>query len=168
MKMRSHKVYAAILLIALSLGLAGCGGGLVRGQPPLVGVSSLELGEQGIRTRVDLHNPNGVEMQVDVIEMSMVLGDADLGRHSARPGVSVHANGTEEISFEFPAEEPARLQLAALESGRINSIAYTVSGQVRDSTGGSEKFSQKGYLYPVPGRPGRFRGAGPKREQPRG
>jgi len=166
MKIRTEKLRAGIVLISLSLVLAGCGG-LVRGQPPLVGVSSLEVGGQAIRTRIDVHNPNGVDMHVDVIEMSMTLGDSDLGRHSARPGVSIHPNGTEDIDFDFPASEGARRQLAELESGRINSIAYSVTGQVRDSGGASEKFSQQGYLYPVPGRPGHFRGAGPKREQSR-
>lgn len=157
---------ATITLITLSLALTACGG-LVRGQPPLVGVSSVVLDAQQVRARVDVHNPNSVEMPVDVMELSMTLGDADLGRHSARPGITIHPNGTEEVVFELPVSENARRQLNQLESGQLNSIAYTVSGQVRDSSGGSERYTQQGYLYPVPGRPGHFRGAGPKRDQSR-
>lgn len=155
------------LLILLSLALAACAGGLVRGQPPLVGVSSVVLEQQQIRARVDVHNPNGVEMPVDVMELSMTLAESDLGRHSARPGITIHPNGTEEVVFDIPGDESARRELSQLESGQVSSIAYTVSGQIRDSAGGSERFTQQGYLYPVPGRPGHFRGAGPKRDQSR-
>lgn len=153
-----------ILLLLLSLVLADCGG-LVRGQPPLVGLSSLELGGEAIQVRVDVHNPNGVDMRVDTFEMSLLLGEIDLGRHSSRPGIEIHPNGTEGIDFAIPGSEAAQRMLADLESGGVSSVAYTVNGQVRESGGGSERFSQQGYLYPVPGRPGQFRGAGPKREQ---
>lgn len=160
------KTLVRILLICLILALTGCGGGVVRGQPPLVGISTLNLDDQQIRARLDLHNPNGVEMQVDTIEMSMELGDAHLGRHSTRPGLEVHPNGTEEIGMDFPGDEGARNALQKLERGEVNSLPYSVSGVVRDGSGGAEEFSQKGYLYPVPGRPGSFRGAGPQRERP--
>ncbi len=154
-------------LAGIALALAACGGGLVRGQPPLVGISALQLGGGQIQSLVHLHNPNDIEMEVDRVEMSMTLGEADLGQRSNRPAIRIHPNGTEEIRFDFPADDLARRKLAQLESGERNSIPYTIDGRVFDSEGKAEKFSQRGYLYPVPGRPGQFRGAGPQRETPR-
>jgi LEA14-like dessication related protein len=129
-----------------------------------VGIYTLNAESQGIRARVGIHNPNGVEMEVDTIEMSMTLGEVDLGQHSTRVGLNVHPNGTEEVSIDFPAGESASRQLAELEGGGVSSLPYSVTGRIRDSSGGTERFSQEGYLYPVPGRSGQFRGAGPKRE----
>lgn len=161
------KIFPRVLLALTIASLTACGGGLIRGQPPLVGISALQLESQQIRTRIDIHNPNDVDMEIDTIEMSMKISDTDLGLHSTRLGLDIHPNGTEEIGFDFPSDSSARQLLAELEQGEVNSLPYALEGTVRDATGGSEKFSQQGYLYPVPGRPGRFRGAGPQREQPR-
>lgn len=147
--------------------MTACGGGLVRGQPPLIGISTVKVQQQEIQTRVDIYNPNGVDMEVDTIEMSMILGEIDLGTHSDRLDISVHPNGTEEISFDFPPNVEASQILNELEQGEINSVPYVVSGQILAADGGNEVFSQQGYLYPVPGRSGEFRGAGPQRDQPR-
>jgi hypothetical protein len=159
------KTTSSTLIAFLYLTITACGGGLVRGQPPLVGISSLNAQQTEINTRVDIYNPNGVDMEVDTFEMSMTLGDSELGLHSEKPGLSIHPNGTEEISFSFPAEATAGQALSELERGEVNSVPYTINGRVLDSGGDSERFSQRGYLYPVPGRPGEFRGAGPQRDQ---
>jgi hypothetical protein len=106
-------------------------------------------------------------MEVEIFEMSMTLGEADLGRHSANLGISIHPHGTEEIGFDFPSGPGARQTLAELERGDVNSVSYSVEGRVRTAQGDNEAFTQSGYLYPVPGRPGQFRGAGPQRDRPR-
>ena len=147
------------------LTLAACGGGQVRGQPPLAGLASLELEAEKLHARLEVHNPNGVEMQVDVIELALTLGDATLERQFSRPDIDVHPNGTEVIRFDIPASGSANTALSELERGERNSLPYSMEGLVRDAAGSSEKFSQDGYLYPVPGRPGSFRGAGAQREQ---
>lgn len=159
------KTVSSTLIFVLFLTTAACSGGLVRGEPPLVGVSALELDQQRIRTQVDVYNPNGVEMPVDTVEMSMTLGEDELGNSSQRPALAIHPNGREQVVFDFPAGEAAQQALSELESGAVASLAYSVEGKVSNSAGKSEPFSQQGYLYPVPGRPGQFRGAGPVREQ---
>ena len=153
------------LIVCLVTATTACGGGLVRGQPPLVGVSSLEALQSEYQTRVDIYNPNGVDMVLDSIEMSMILGETNLGRHSAPLDLTVHPNGTEEIGFAFPAQSESGRTLAELERREINSVSYTIEGRVVSPDGGSEQFSQDGYLYPIPGRPGAFRGAGPQRDR---
>lgn len=160
-------VLAGAGLAAMATLMMACSGGLTRGQPPLVGISAVQLDGQQLQARVDIHNPNDVEMEVSRFEMAMVLGDADLGLRSDSPGIKIHPNGTEEIGFNLPVDQAARDNLAQLESGQRSSVAYSISGRVVDSQGESEKFSQQGYFYPVPGRPGQFRGAGPQRNAPR-
>ena len=157
------KIATSILAPILTC-LVACGAGLVRGEAPLVSVSALQLESQQLHVRLNLHNPNDVSMEVDRIELSMQIGEAELGRQDARPGLSIHPNGTEEVSFNLPASDAAGRNLTQLQNGAINSVQYTVKGQVFDKAGKSEKFSQQGYFYPVPGRPGQFRGAAPQRE----
>jgi LEA14-like dessication related protein len=158
------KTVISLIIVSLAVLIAACGSGLVRGQPPLVSVATLQLNGQQIHTRVNFHNPNDVEMDVSTIQMTMKIGEEDLGRQEARPALKIHPNGTDEVSFDFPGSGPASESLAGLEKGDVRSIQYSVEGRVFDSTGGSEKFSQQGYFYPVPGRPGQFRGAAPQRE----
>lgn len=158
------------LILACSiLALAACSGGMVRGQPPLVGISTLALSETEIGTHLAVYNPNDIDFDVEVVEMRMTLGQTDLGLHSAWPGVDIHPRGTEEIVFDFPVMESnterVREALDALEQGSVDSVAYEVEGFIRNAQGDSERFSHNGYLYPVPGRPGQFRGAGAKRER---
>lgn len=161
------RIVSKVLILSYCLATAACSGGLVRGEPPLVGISTLELDGQAIHTRVNIYNPNSENMPVHMIEMSMILGEIDLGRHSRRLGISVHPNGTEEVGFDFPDNDAASRRLAELERGEVVSLAYLVEGKVSNAEGDSEKFNQAGYLYPVPGRPGQFRGAGPQRDQSR-
>lgn len=158
------KIAISVLSLGLTFLAAACGSGLVRGEPPLVSVSALQLESRQIHIRLNLHNPNGVPMEVDRIQMTLQIGEADLGRQDARPGLSIHPNGTEEVSFQLPTSDEASRELTQLQNGDINSVQYTVKGQVFDNAGKSEKFSQLGYFYPVPGRPGQFRGAAPQRE----
>lgn len=160
------KIKNSIWIFCVCLLLNACSGGLVRGQPPLVGISTIASQPQALNARVDIFNPNGIDMMVDSIEMIMTLGDIDLGKHSDQLGISIHPNGTEEIGFSFPADTNAGSTLTALENGEVDSVPYTISGRVIDSDGGSERFSQEGYLYPIPGRPGEFRGAGPQSDRP--
>lgn len=159
------KIKTSLLIALIALFAAACSGGLVRGQPPMVGLSSIESQPQALNARLDIHNPNGVDMPVASIEMSMTLGETDLGRHTEQLDISVHPNGTEVIGFSFPANEAAGSLLGELERREINSVPYSVNGRVIAAGGDSERFSQEGYLYPIPGRPGEFRGAGPQSDR---
>lgn len=159
------KIINSTLIVSICILVVACGDGLVRGQPPLVDLSTLQSADSEIRTRVDIHNPNGVDMMVRDLEMSMTLGETNLGSHRIELGLTIHPNGTEEIGFTFPAADAAGQTLARLEEGDVNSVPYTIEGRVIDANGDSEQFSRDGYLYPLPGRPGEFRGAGAKRDR---
>ena len=165
---KARPLVAALTAGFAILARAACGGGVVRGQPPLVGISTVSTTGQGLQARVDIHNPNGVDMRVRRFNMAMTIGDARLGRHSDQPGINISPNGIEEIRFDFPPEEAALQTLSRLERGELNGVPYTIEGEVIDDEGETGKFRQQGYLYPVPGRPGQFRGAGPQRDVRRG
>lgn len=156
------KLNQILFIVAGAILLTACGGGLVRGEPPMIGLSSITVQSQTFSAKVDIYNPNGIDMPVDTVEMAMTLGDSDLGTHSEQTGLSIHPNGTEEIIFSFPASESASATLSELESKEINSVPYELTGRVIATDGDSEEFAQEGYLYPIPGRPGQFRGAGPQ------
>ena len=67
MKIPAGKIQLSCILGAFCLTLSACSGGLVRGEPPLVGVSTLHVGQDALQTSVDIYNPNDVEMPVSVI-----------------------------------------------------------------------------------------------------
>lgn len=159
------KTTTSFLLVCISLVITACGAGQIRGEPPLVGISSIQSQPTALTARVDINNPNDVDMPIETVEMAMTLGDTDLGTHTEQLGISVSPNGTERIGFTFPANGTAASTLSDLEDKVINSVPYTVSGRVIASDGYDERFSQEGYLYPIPGRPGEFRGAGPQSDR---
>ena len=47
-----------------------------------------------------------------------------------------------------------------LERGDLVSLPYELNGRVHTLNEGIEDFEHEGHLYPIPGRPGYFRGAG--------
>lgn len=159
------KTKNSFLLVCFSLIITACGAGLIRGEPPLVGISSIKSQSSALSARVDIYNPNDVDMPIETVEMEMTLGDTDLGLHTEQPGLSVNPNGTEEISFTFSASETAGNTLSDLQNKVVNSVPYSISGRVITSDGNKQQFSQEGYLYPIPGRPGEFRGAGPQSDR---
>lgn len=161
------KTKTSFLILSICLMTTACSGGLIRGEPPMVGLATIKLEPRALNARVAIYNPNDVELPVESVEMAMTLGDTDLGTHMAQPDIIIHPNGTEEISFSFPEDETAGATLTELENKEINSAPYKITGRVIAADGDSEKFSQEGYLYPIPGRPGEFRGAGPQSDRPR-
>ena len=157
----------SLFIASAYLLLSACGSSQVRGEPPLIGVSSITSQPDALSVKADFYNPNDVDIEVQTIELAMTIGETDLGTQQSQPGVSLHPNGTEEIVFEFPADETAGQDLADLENKVVNSVPYSVSGRVISIDGYNEVFTQEGYLYPIPGRPGEFRGAGPQSDRRR-
>lgn len=154
------------LTILLSLALIACGGG-VRGQPPLVSVSSLWGGEEGLTASVNISNPNDVEMSLVRVAMTMTLDQVELAPANMAVDFDIHPHGTEEMNLLFQHDADAQSMLAELHSGARNGLPYSVKGEIRNRSGNAERFEHAGYFYPVPGKPGQYRGAGPQREAPR-
>ena len=152
-----------ISLLLITLMLSACGGGGVRGEAPLVSISSLDSDASSLMTRVDIHNPNDVDMELRFVSMSLSIEGVELPAGVQDVNLVIHPHGTEEIEIVFRPDEEARDTLASLPTGEGRGLAYTVDGEIRDVQGNTERFEHEGYFYPVPGKPGQFRGTGPQR-----
>lgn len=161
------KITNRFMLLILGLAVSACGGGLVKGEPPLISVSSLSLENGTIRTAVNVYNPNEVEMDLTAITLSLKLDTTDLGRQRRPMDLTIGPRGTEEVRIDLPPNEAAERLLEGLRRGDLLSLPYAMEGTVETVREGSDRFQHQGHLYPVPGRPGWFRGAGPQREKPK-
>jgi hypothetical protein len=53
--------------------------------------------------------------------------------------------------------ETSRQLLDTLENGDVKSLPYSLKGFVTTLGDGTLRFEYEGHIYPLPGRPGRFR-----------
>ena len=145
------------LLLAVALALVACGDHLIRGVSPVVRLNDLSHDGKNITLQLSLRNRNGVEMDVQNINFNLSSEDKDLFAYDGPAETNIAANGTETWTVEIAESEATAAKLNALESGEIKSLPYAFSGKVTSVEAGDLKFEHEGYLYPVPGRPGRFR-----------
>lgn len=151
-----------VLIVLLALTVSSCGGGGVRGEPPLVTISGFSIENNGLRARVDIHNPNDVDLEVASISMTLKIDVAELPQSRQSLDFVIHPHGTEQVEVTFQPDNATREALENPQGGG-RGFTYSARGEVRDRQGGSESFEHDGYFYPVPGRPGEFRGAGTQR-----
>ena len=150
--------YLAVLLLAGVISTS-CGPQIIKGRPPFVSISAMNMSAGQLTTEYRIDNQNGVAMNIQAIEVLVTVDDAQLTRDNRDLGLLIDANSAEEYRVEEPAAEDARRLLASLERGEVNSLPFELSGQVLTQEDGHLRFEQKGHLYPVPGRPGNFRSA---------
>ena len=152
------KFFCALAVTSL---LTACGGThLVKGESPLVSVSSLTLDGNTLSTNFDIRNPNGVQMSIERVEVGMTIKNTSLDRANQPFDMSIDPNSVEHIQVASKVSDATMDLFGQLESGDILSLAYELDGVVHTLNEGVENFSHEGHLYPVPGRPGYFRGAG--------
>jgi hypothetical protein len=147
-----------------------CGPGVIKGRPPFVSISDMRLQDEILSTEFTLSNQNGIEMNVDAINLTVTVDDTVLIRHDRRFDLNIDANSAENIRVETGTDATTRSLLAALDSGDRDSLPFDLTGRVHTAQDGNLDFEQKGYFYPVPGKPGHFRSAvtrarGLKREE---
>ncbi len=154
-------ILRALIIASVCSLLAACGGQqVVKGEAPLVSISSLALRAEVLTTHFDIRNPNGVEMVIDRIEISIRIKDQKLDRANEPFTLTVDAGSAEDVQVDSQADETTVGLLQQLQNGEILSIPYELDGRVHTRNEGIESFNHEGHLYPVPGRPGYFRGAG--------
>jgi hypothetical protein len=153
-----------IPLLIVIIACSACSPQKIRGRPPFIGISSLVLVENTLSADFDIRNPNDEEMTIDAIDISMTLQETQISRSRDDLRINISAQGIEEIHVESLPDEFARKLLSSLESGEVISLPYQLEGRVHTLENGYLSFDDKGHLYPVPGRPGQFRGAGAQGE----
>jgi LEA14-like dessication related protein len=156
-----HSVTLTLFAIVLTVLLTGCGGTrLIKGESPLVSISSLSLDGDALSTNFDIRNPNGVEMGIKRVEVGVTIQDIAQKPADQPFTLSIDPNSVEHIRVSSNAAPETQALLNQLEKGNIVSLSYELEGRVHTLNEGIERFSHEGHLYPVPGRPGYFRAAG--------
>ena len=146
-------------MLALALVVAACGPKLITGRAPFVSIAGMTLEGDMLETDYDIANQNGVKMNIDEFEVSVVVESKALTRYLRREKLPIDANSSERVSNRSRPEAFSANLLRSLENGDIDSLPFTLEGRVNTAEDGVLRFDQKGHLYRVPGRPGRFRAA---------
>ncbi len=150
-----------LLVVSSCCLLAACSSHrVIKGEAPLVSISYLALRADTLTANFDIRNPNGVEMVIERIEIGIQIKDQKLNRADESFALTIDAGSAEDMEVESHADETTVSLLRQLQDGELLSIPYELDGQIHTRSDGIESFSHEGHLYPVPGRPGYFRGAG--------
>lgn len=148
-----------LLMFTLALVVAACGPKLITGRAPFVSIAGMTLDEGSLETRYDIANQNGVKMNIEEFEVSVVIESGEPLRYQRRDKLPIDANSSERVSNVSRPDELTANLLRSLEEGQVNSLPFTLEGRVNTLEDGVLRFDQKGHLYRVPGRPGQFRAA---------
>ena len=148
-----------LLLLLVSTAAVSCASQIIKGRPPFISISGMSLLDGTLSADFDIRNQNGVPMTIDSIDIAVSVNDADLTRENRDFDLLIGANSAEEIHIEELPDEFTRSLLDSLDEGEVKSLPFDLEGRVHTLEDGYLSFAHKGYLYPVPGKPGHFRSA---------
>lgn len=167
--MESHRIvksepntrrYARLLLLLMTAIVCfSCGPRVLEGRPPFLSISGMSQVENRLEVEFDIRNQNGVPMNIDEIDITVKVNDVELARDNRKVDLLVGANSAEHLRVEGLPDQSRRSLLESLESGEVKSLPFDLKGRVHTIEDGFLSFEHKGYLYPVPGKPGHFRAA---------
>ncbi len=146
-----------LLTLLVALYVVSCASKIIKGRPPFIGISGMSLIEDRLSADFDVRNQNDVPMTIDMIDIRVSVNDVELTRENRSFDLEIGANSAEEVHVEELPDEFTRSLLDSLGSGEVKSLPFDLDGRVHTSEDGYLSFSHKGYLYPVPGKPGHFR-----------
>ena len=148
-----------VLLLLFILAGTACGPTIIKGRPPFISISELSLQGDRLSANFNISNPNGEAMNIDGIEITVRVEEAELTRYNEDFNLVVGANSTEVIEVEELPDAFVQDLLVSLKDGEVPSLPFRLEGRVHTKEDGVLRFKHKGHLYPVPGRPGQFRSA---------
>ena len=155
----STRTRSFVCLLLIILACTACGPTIIKGRPPFISISELSLQGERLSVNFNISNPNGEAMNIDGIEITVRVEEAELTRYNEDFKLTVGANSTEVIEVEQFPDAFVQDLLVSLKDGEVPSLPFRLEGRVHTEEDGSLLFKHKGYLYPVPGRPGQFRSA---------
>ena len=155
-----RRVFARLLRLTLvAAGAISCASQIIKGRPPFISISGMGLVENRLSADFDIRNQNGVPMTIDMIDITVTVNDVELARDNREVDLLIGANSAEEVHVEELPDDFTRSLLDSLGSGEVKSLPFDLKGRVHTLEDGYLSFAHKGYLYPVPGKPGKFRSA---------
>jgi len=146
-----------MLLLSTMFLTTACGTKIIRGAAPMVRMSELSHQDNKISLVLSMRNLNGVELDVQTIDFSLSVNDDELFTYQGPATTNIVANGTEIWTVEVEESASSRELLESLENGDIKSLPYALKGSIISQQDGTLRFGHEGHIYPLPGRPGRFR-----------
>jgi len=158
-KARPQLFVRLLLLALLAAGAISCGSQIIKGRPPFISISGMSLVEGKLSADFDIRNQNGIPMTIDMIDITVKVNDVEVTRENRDFDLSIGSNSAEEIHVEELPDDFTHSLLDSLGSGEVKSLAFDLKGKVHTLEDGNLSFAHKGYLYPVPGKPGYFRSA---------
>ncbi len=156
-KMSRNRSFAMFLLIILVC--TACGPSIIQGRPPFISISGLSLQGDRLLANFNISNPNGEAMNIDRVEITVRVEEAALAAYTEDGKLEIGTNSTEFIEIEQFPDASVRDLLISLRDGAIPNLPFRLEGRVHTEEDGFLRFKHKGHLYPVPGRPGKFRSA---------
>lgn len=150
---------SSMLLLLSILACTACGSNIIHGRPPFISISKLSLLDDHLSVDFNISNPNGEEMNIDRIEITVRVEAAELTRYNEDFKLTIGANSTEIIEVEHFPDAFVQDLLASLTNFEVPNLPFRLEGRVRTEEDGFLQFKHKGHLYPVPGKPGQFRSA---------
>jgi hypothetical protein len=145
------------LVLLVMMLLAACGAKTIRGASPLVRMNELSHQDNIITLQLSMRNVNGVPLDILSIDFSLSVNEDELFSYQGPADTSIVANGTETWSVEVEESQSSRELLDSLQNGDVKSLPYSLKGSITSKDDGKLRFQHEGHIYPLPGRPGRFR-----------
>lgn len=156
---RTRVAIRLLLALLLAASAISCGPQVIKGRPPFISISGMSLVDDRLSADFDIRNENGVPMTINMIDITVTVNDVELARENRDFDLAIGANSAEEVHVDELPDEFTRSLLESLGSGEVKSLPFDLKGSVNTVEDGRLSYSHKGYLYPVPGKPGHFRSA---------
>ncbi len=150
---------SSMWLLLIILACSACGSNIIHGRPPFISISKLSLQGDHLSVDFNISNPNGEAMNIDRIEITVRVEEADLTRYNEDLNLTIGANSTEVIEVEQFPDAFVQDLLVSLMDFEVPNLPFRLEGRVHTEEDGFLRFKHKGHLYPVPGKPGQFRSA---------
>jgi hypothetical protein len=148
-----------LLLLLIAAGCLSCGPQVIKGRAPFISISGMSLAENKLSVAFDIRNQNGIPMTIEAIDITVMSNSVELAREDRAYDLIIGANSAERVLVEKLPDPQRKALLNSLERSEVKSLPFDLKGRVRTVEDGYLSFEQKGYLYPVPGKPGDFRAA---------
>lgn len=150
-------VLPVFVLAACAVLLAACVTRFLTGHPPQVSLHTLAREGQVITVDLNLRNINDEALELSRMELHLELDDQLLLQTDQALQLTMPAGGRERVRAEVVGGLAGLEVLDTLDGDQHDSRPWLLQGRLFDDRGRALQVEAKGWLYPVPGKPGQYR-----------
>lgn len=160
-KITKIKLFGLISITAIFLFACGSGERKIRNQPPQIFIAGIVVVGDELRFDLQIKNINNLAIPRAQIRFRMFFDGQPVFSDQQMIELSLDGRGTESASWQGRPHSQSLVQLAELSAGDIQNLDYQSRGEMENmETGKQLKFSKRGSVFAVPGKPGHYRVAG--------